>query len=955
MMLTWPVGLILIVPLVLIFWWARIPRQAFTPLRVVTIVLLLLAIGGLSVRWPGRSGCVVVVADRSLSMPAGSDTQQAEIVDLVSRSMGRNDELSVISFGQRVSVEQPPQQGSFRGFVQDVGREASHLGEAVDRAVSLISRDRPGRILVLSDGQATGTDVSSAAARAASAGIAIDYRPMIRPGAGDLAVERIDAPDSVAAAEAFMISAWINSPRPQEIAYELWHGTSTLKSGELSVPAGRSRIMFRDKAGDAGSRSYELKIRSLSSPEDDPVQENNHARFLVGVRGAKPLLCISPTASSLPDLLSAGGVKLDRRRPEQFTWTLAELAGYSGVMLEDIPAGQVGTVGLETLSAWITETGGGLLTTGGRNAYGSGGYFKSRLEPILPVSLEMRKEHRKLSLAIVVALDRSGSMAMTVPGGRTKMDLANAATVEVLNQLSDNDQFGCLAVDSMAHEIVPLSDMTSREQMQKDILNIDSLGGGIFVYEALEKAAAMIATATAGTKHIILFSDAADSEEPGDYQKLLETCTKAGITVSVIGLGTEHDSDAALLQDIGRLGGGQCMFTEDPHELPRLFAQDTILISRSTFVEDPTSVHTTPAMKLISPQPWGELPQIGGYNLCYLRPGATLGIVTEDEYKAPLVASWQAGTGRVLCYTGQADGEFTGPIGKWPQSGEFFSSLTRWIVAQEQGLGPEMLLTQELRGSRSYVQLHLDHERTSTPFSALPQLTVLRARDGQSPEAERISLNWTTADILSAEVPLFGEQTLLTSLEIPGVGQTTLPPLRLPYSAEYAVSPAGEGTRILERMARTTGGIERVNLASIWADLPQTPHVISLAPWLLLLALPLFLLEVLQRRTGWLTLSRRRKLAASTEETLSSQTTSQSRPGRSKAGLRERAMQMFSKESGPAAARTSTSSPASSRGPEGSPFPSKPASPPGTPNASAGDVGDALSQARNRAARRTQR
>ena len=48
----------------------------------------------------------------------------------------------------------------------------------------------------------------------------------------------------------------------------------------------------------------------------------------------------------------------------------------------------------------------------------------------------------------------------------------------------------------------------------------------------------MIATATAGTRHIILFSDANDSEEPGDYVNLVDKMVKAGITVSVIGLGT---------------------------------------------------------------------------------------------------------------------------------------------------------------------------------------------------------------------------------------------------------------------------------------------------------------------------------------------------------------------------------------------------------------------------------
>jgi Mg-chelatase subunit ChlD len=933
MTFSWPFWLILAIPAVVVFWLRPLPSRGLTVLRAVIVLLLLLAICGLSVSLPSRSGCVVVVADRSLSMPVGSSAQQVEAADLLYRSMGGRDDLAVVSFGQRTSVEQPPQRTRFSGFITDVGNEASNLAEAVDRAVSLIPRESPGRILVLSDGYETGSDVAAASARAASLGIAIDYRAMQRSGAGDLAIDRIDAPQSVAAAEAFMISAWVESPIAQEITYELVVGEQVLATGRRAVPAGRSRMVFRDKAGDAGARSYTLRVRSVASAQDDPIIENNNARFLIGVRGAKPLLVIGPTASSLPPLLAAGGLRVDRRLSSQFHWSLAELAGFTSVLLEDVPAAQVGTAGMETLSAWITEAGGGLMTTGGRNSYGTGGYFKSPLEPVLPVSMELRREHRKLSLAIVVALDRSGSMSVPVAGGRPKMELADAATCEVLNQLSGADQFGCLAVDSLAHEIVPLSDLSKKADMEQKILRIASMGGGIFIYEALEKAVAMIAGASAGTRHIILFADAADSEEPGNYRALLETCTKAGITVSVVGLGTERDSDANLLKDIARLGGGQCMFTDDAHELPRLFAQDTFLVSRSTFVEDPTAVRTTPGMAMLTPQPWGEMPQIGGYNLCYLRPGANLAAITRDDYKAPLVAAWQAGVGRVLCYTGEADGKHTGPIAGWSQAGEFFCSLARWISAQDQGLGPDMLLTQQLRGGNCRIQLHLDSERVATPFSSLPQLTILRGKDGQKPEIERLPLNWASADVLTAEVPLYGGQTLLTSVEIPGGGHATLPPTCLPYSAEFALRPDGQGLQTLQRMARATGGIERVNLGSIWNDLPRMPRMVSLAPWLLLAAMTLLLIEILQRRTGLFSFRMNRATLGRVAKT---------RPAVATVAVPTTSTPRKSSAAPPAA------QPAA---PNNAPAP-KAADPAAAPQE---NVADALTQARNRATRRTQR
>ena len=175
----------------------------------------------------------------------------------------------------------------------------------------------------------------------------------------------------------------------------------------------------------------------------------------------------------------------------------------------------------------------------------------------MPVSMELLgQEHRKLSLGIVVAMDRSGSMAASVGDGRSKMDLADLSAVQVLDLLSPIDWFGLLAVDSISHVIVPMNRVEVSRTMRNDILRVDSMGGGIFIYEALSQAATMLLSCPAKTRHIVLFADAADSEEAGKYQELLALCAKEQITVSVVGLGSERDQDAELLKDIARRGGG---------------------------------------------------------------------------------------------------------------------------------------------------------------------------------------------------------------------------------------------------------------------------------------------------------------------------------------------------------------------------------------------------------------
>jgi hypothetical protein len=270
----------------------------------------------------------------------------------------------------------------------------------------------------------------------------------------------------------------------------------------------------------------------------------------------------------------------------------------------------------------------------------------------MPISMEMRREHRKLSVAVVVSLDRSGSMSMPAGGGRIKMDLADLGTVQVLDLLSPLDEIGVFAVDTTPHEIVPLDTVENNKSYRNKILSIGSEGGGIYIYEALVASARMIQGAKAQTKHIVLFADAADSEQSMHYEEIVDKLREADVTISVIGLGTEHDVDANLLKDIARRGSGECYFSNDPDEIPRIFAQDTFTIARSTFIDQPTPFEFTAGYSLLGTQPVSAPPSLGGYNLCYLRPQANLAAVTGDEYKAPVVATWNAGNGRVLCYLG---------------------------------------------------------------------------------------------------------------------------------------------------------------------------------------------------------------------------------------------------------------------------------------------------------------
>jgi len=255
-------------------------------------------------------------------------------------------------------------------------------------------------------------------------------------------------------------------------------------------------------------------------------------------------------------------------------------------------------------------------------------------------------------------------------------------------------------------------------------------------------------------------------------------------------------------------------------------------------------------MASLAGRTFAGMPAVGGYNLCYLRPGASLAAVTADEYKAPLLAAWPAGAGRALCYTGEADGQYAGPLAAWNDVGHFFTSLVRWTAGRSQELPGSMLLAQEMGDGLCTVTLHLDPDRASLPFRGMPTVTTLRGRPGSPPHASHQEMAWVSTDALQVDVPLGGEETVLSSVEVPGVGRRTLPPVCAPYSAEFSPVDPDRGTKTLERLARATGGVQRVDLGGVWSALPALPRRVALAPWLLLAAVALFLAEVLERRTG---------------------------------------------------------------------------------------------------------
>lgn len=865
MSVLWPFAFLLLLPLLLWHYYFPYRSRAVNFLRLALYIVLVPALAGIFVRVPDRAGIAVAVVDRSRSMPPGATAEVETMLRRLESTRPANSRLGVVSFAGGAVLDKLPDSAAFdeiRSWIEN--EDASDIAAGLAAALAQIPADASGRIILFSDGRWTGEDPTRLFALAAARNIAVDFRPLWRETANDLAIADFSAPLKAAAGEYYTLNCRIVSPVAQAAQCRIRRGSGPWTVRELSLRRGDNFFSWRDRGDAPGVADYTVEVVA-GGGEGDEIPENNRARRLVEIAGRKPLLLLTDSPSgNLAKVLETAGLPVVARRPSPAELTPEKLAGCAGVILENVEASTLGLDGMNNLAGMVKTGALGLFMTGGRSSYAVGGYYRSPLEPVLPVSMEQRQEQRKAALALMVALDRSGSMAMPI-GNRTKMDMANLATLEAYKLMMPQDEFGVIAVDSQAHTVIPLSRVGAIVGGEGRIRRIESMGGGIFTYTALVAATNELLKSKALTRHLILFADAADAEEPGRYKELLERTSRAGITVSAVGLGRDTDSDAEFLRDVARRGKGMCYFSDRADELPRIFAQDTFIMAQNTFIDTPTFADYTAAIRTLS-RTLGGATEFGGYNRCFARDGAEVLLLSRDEYDAPLAAVWQTGLGRVSALTAEADGEYTGRFAADPQAPALLAALANYVLTPED-VADDYLVEQELVNGVQKVTLYLDPERERDPWRARPIITTLMTKEGETPQTVERPMEWVAPDRLEGLIPLSGAGVFVSTLSWTGGRPIPLAPAVLAYSPEFRPVEAAtldDPALQIRELAQMTGGVSRIRPEELWSDLPERQRYHALTPWLVLLAMLLLLLEVGERRLNLLSrlLPRRRSRPA---------------------------------------------------------------------------------------------
>lgn len=911
---------------------SRLRRWSAIVARVLLLAVLAVALAGASSVRRVDKAALVVAVDTSGSVrsfvPPSVDAQgkpvpileslQKRLMESLSRNAGKlgpDDRVALITFdgGPRAlaapfAPSQPPTDRPIAPSLM----EGSDLAAAIRAAGAALPPDVQGRLLIVSDGLASGGSgglgdqegpaaaLGAARAMFSATKAPIDVLPLRYVHPREVTVDSLDAPMRVATDRApvpLTLTLTSTNPGPvrgrlrlmqegQPVPLPPQAESVTLQPGRnvltLRVPLSPGRLHRFEAV-------YEPEVAAAGDEKSDTVAANNRAvAFTTSPGGGRVLLvdgtgATPPAAAPLAAALNAAGVAATVTLSTAFDTAadLLSLQAYDLVVLVDVPADALSASSQQNLASYVSDTGGGLLMVAGppptANSFGAGGWKGTPIEPLLPVTLDLPDRLVMPSTAVVIVLDSSGSMGFSVMGSsRSQQQIANQGAAAALGALDKQDLVGVIEFNSSSSWVVPLHANSDPQVTGQKIMGI-SPGGGTNLPPALEMAYAALQPVKAAVKHVIVLSDG----QSQGRRKLAAIAQKfkdapgGPIKISTIAVG--DDADTQGLEQLARGGGGEYFRVVDPSILPRIFVKAvrvvrTPLIREEVFTPVPgpgASVSAaTAGMK-------GGLPSLGGVILTQPRldaekknvEGVTYALLTPQG--EPLLAHWRVGLGQVGAFTSSPLGSGWAKGWATPEGGgaALWVQLARSLSRSAEGGGGENATDLSARIDGETVKVRVETGKGKEGGSGpAPKVSVY------DPAGRRVdvAVSLTAPGVYEGSVPApaeSGEGVYVITVApmagnsggpiIGGVVKTSA------AAAEYRVPRDGTsaaGTALLKQIAAETGGrvLSLADLSSMDAPglfvrekVEPRESRTPLWPILVMVACGVLMLDIATRRIAW--------------------------------------------------------------------------------------------------------
>ena len=682
-------------------------------LRLLIVACLGLGLAGLALARPGGGLALVFLVDVSDSISAEARQQAEATVRQAVSSLGPDDQAAVVLFAAQALVERAMSPArTLAPFRSAPDPSQTDLEEAIRLGLALYPPGMQRRMLLLSDGLQTTGEAQAAAELAAEAGVQLVVQPLPAASAPEALLVSAHVPEQLHPGERFDLDLEIDASQAGEAQVRVLAEGQLLYEAAHTLRRGAQRLSLPLAALPEATPGGFLRFTVQISPTEDGFYQNNELATYTRIVAPPQVLVVAPPAGELlparsgsppqprPDeaaalhaALSAAGFNVHQITPAALPDDLLELAEQQAVILVDVPARQLSQRQMEAVQAYVRDLGGGLIAIGGPTSFGAGGYFRTPLEETLPLDMQLKDPQRRPELALVFVIDHSGSMDDS-SGGVNKLELAKEAVLRSIEMLYPGDRLGVVAFDESASWVSPLEELNDPGSVAGRVGALRA-GGGTDILAGLQAAAAVLPDDPAATRHIILLTDggADPTGIPALVQGLYE---QHNITLTTIGVGTDA---APYLADLAELGGGRYHFAADPGSIPRIFTEETALVSRAYIVEEPF----VPAQSASSPILAGltGFPSLYGYVAAAPKDVAQTILLTHQG--DPLLAAWQFGLGRAVAFTSDASGRWAQDWLAWDGFSTLWAQALGYVAAQS---APERLQVQvSQQGERATVQV----------------------------------------------------------------------------------------------------------------------------------------------------------------------------------------------------------------------------------------------------------
>lgn len=796
-------------------------------LRTFTFTLIILALAGVQILWPIQKVSAVFVVDRSHSM-AEKENVMLEQVNEAIQDKSSEDKAGIVSAGRAATVEVPlsSHADGVESFQTDRNPAYTNLASGLQLAGSLFSTEDKGRVVLMTDGNENIGNAIRQASYLNKQGYPVDVVPFSTVYKDDVALSSFDVPENVYLGEEATLSLTIESSMDTSSKVRIRKDGETIIDQEVDLKEGANQLSFNHLITTDGFHTFQAEIIS----KEDQVMENNQLSAFAETEGLPHVLIVEGeegAAANLEKALDASAVQTETISPELLPTQLSNYLKYDSIIFSNVSAHMAAEHQMELIERAVRDFGTGFVMTGGNQSFGVGGYFKTPIETVLPVEMDLKGEKELPSLGLSIVLDKSGSMM------GNKMALAQEAAARSVALLREEDTLGVTAFDGAPWEVVELGPIEDKEEAVNKIRSIRA-GGGTDIFAPLSQSFEQMKPLELKRKHVILLTDGQSAVSP-DYQLMIEEARDAGITLSTVAIGME--ADGPLLEEMAELGGGRFYPVQNNSSIPTILSRETALVTQTYIEDDPFYP------KLVDSQDWGSyfehgIPQMNAY-IATTPKGRAEQILTSEK-EDPVLARWQYGLGKTVAWTSDVSGQWSSNWPSWENWSPLWNDIVTWTFPQYQNRSYQ--LSQEVQGNQVTLQVAAADSDPKTLDANLVNEAGEEVSFNLQPKAPGEYEGSFEASETGVYILQISE---LQDNQIVGTFKTGIV---VPYSDEYTFSPSDH--QLMEEIASAGGGQVIDNLDQAFSPDRLLPRYDKqdLFYFLLITALLLFMADVAVRR-----------------------------------------------------------------------------------------------------------